>query len=676
MDAAGEIVERVMAGWALRERAPGIAWGLVRDDKLIASGGIGTLRVGENAVPTADSVFRIASLTKSFTGSVLMSLVAEERIRLDEPVATYLPALASWRGPTTHGPPLTVRHLVSMESGLPTDDAWADRHLDLSQAEMEALIDAGATFTWTPGTTFEYSNLGWGLLGQIILAVTGEPVQELISRELLAPLGMSRTSWVRPDHDDIAEPYHWRDGAWVREPHEPGDGAIAPMGGLWSTVRDLTRWVSFFIDAWVPRGAPESGPVPRWARREMQQLRRVREIESVRPRLDGPARTAATGYGIGLGIRLDTRLGPVIGHSGGFPGYGSHMRWIPDRGVGVVALSNVTYGDMHAACIESLERLADADELPPARRTTATPATLASAERAIALANDWRDDAAAALFADNVAMDEAFERRAAHAARVVARHGALGMEAFEADTPTEGDVVAADGDVRLELAQNHEGKVQWWKLVDRMEPSDAPIITDPVYLAAQPRSAYVLLRPTGDLADAFDRWQGDVLDRLGRVTCALPTPHVTLKSYGSSDTPITAEDEERMAEVVREWAAATPPLELRSWGLELFEGDEQIPVALLESDDVFRSALRDLWDRSASAGLPAGYSDHIGADGWRAHLSLCYPETPPPPSIWDPLRTWTRYVEASGVTSLALEAELVAFGEGVERGLGRYRFTP
>jgi CubicO group peptidase (beta-lactamase class C family) len=676
MDTAAAIVEEVMARVALRERAPGLAWGLVRDGELVASGGVGTLRVDEDATPTADSVFRIASMTKSFTGAVLMSLVAEGRIRLDEPVATYVPALASWRGPTTDGPPLTVRLLTSMESGLPTDDPWADRHLDLPQPDMDALIDAGATFTWTPGTTFEYSNLGWGLIGQIIRAVTGDDVQTRISRDLLGPLGMTRTTWVRPEHQDIAEPYHWRDDAWLREPQEPGDGTIAPMGGLWSTVADLARWVAFFLDAWPPRDDVDGMPVPRWCRREMQQLRRVSAVESVRPRPDGPARTVAIGYGIGLGIRFDPRIGQVVGHSGGLPGYGSHMRWIPDRGIGVIALSNVTYGDMHLACIESLERLADADALPPARGIEATPATLGLAERAVGLVNDWRDDEANALFADNVAMDEDLGRRAAQAARVTSGHGELRVESFDATTPTEGDVVAADGTVRVALSQNHEGKIQWWELVDRSRPPDDPIITDPAQLAGQPRSAYVLLRPTGDLADAFGTWRGDVLDRLGGVACSLPAPHVTLKSFGSSEVPLDDGQEARIVDVVRSWAAATAPIELRASGLQLFEGDEPVPVALVEMHDGLREALRDLWARCADADLPVGYSDHIGVDGWRAHLSLCYPQTQPSPAIWEPLRTWASYVEVDGTAaSTAFEAEIVAFGDGVERRLGRFPFT-
>ncbi len=670
-----EELERVFARWALRTHAPGLVWGLIRDGELAASGGIGTLRVGEDATPGADSVFRIASMTKSFTGAALMGLVADDRVRLDEPVATYVPALATWRGPTTDGPPITVRHLVSMEAGLPTDDPWADRHLDLSQAGMEALIEAGAAFTFTPGTVFEYSNLGWGLVGQIVRAVTGEDVQTRITRDLLGPLGMTRTTWVRPAHEDIAEPYEWRDEEWAREPATPGDGTIAPMGGLWTTVTDLARWVSFFLDASPPRDDPDDGPVPRWARREMQQLRRVDQIERTRPRPDGPSRLVAVGYGIGLGIRLDDRLGIEIGHSGGLPGYGSHMRWLPDRGIGVVALSNVTYGNMHAACIEAIERLADLDALPPARSTVAAPAMLEAADRAVALANDWRDGEAAALFADNVAMDEDLSRRAAEAAAAVERHGRLTLERFEADAPQRGDVVAAGGAVKIELELNHEARVQWWSVSDRNKPSDAPILADPVRLAELPRSAYVLLRPTGDLVDAFDTWRGEVLDRLGGAACVLSAPHASLKALGSTSAPLTAADDDRIVGVVREWAASTAPITLKAQGIELWAGDdESVPVLTVVTDGAFRAALVDLWGRCAAAELPAGYSDHIGAEHWRGHLSLCYPAERPAPAIWEPLEAWARHADVGDIACTAFEAELVAFGDGVERRLGRFAF--
>lgn len=674
MGEPSEPLAEVFARWALRTRAPGIAWGFVRDGALVASGGVGSLRVGEDAPPDANSVFRIASMTKSFTGAALMMLVVEGRVRLDEPVATYVPELAAWRGPTTDAPPLTVRHLVSMESGLPSDDPWADRHLDLPPKGMDALIAAGASFVWTPGLRFEYSNLAWGLVGRVIERVAGVPVQQVVTDLLLEPLGMTATTWVRPTSGDVAEPYRWEDEAWVAEPEPLGDGTIAPMGGLWTRVADLARWVAFFCDAFPPRDDPDDGPLPRWARREMQQPRRLDDVKEERPRPDGPARVQAYGYGIGLTVRIDERLGTVVGHSGGLPGYGSHMRWMPDRGVGVVALSNVTYGYMQAACVEAFEVLADLDALPPKPGLRATPALTAAAESAVALANDWREDAAEELFADNVAADESLDRRATEAAAAVQRHGALVMESLEVDAPTRGDVIAAGGLVKIELELNHEDRVQWWKVTDRTVPSDRPILHDPVRLAALPASAYVLLRPVADLADAFDRWQGEVLDRLGGAHAIVPAAHATLKAFGSTASPIDSVDETRIVEVVEAWAAATGPIELRAEVLELFDGKEPVPMVSLAMSDGFRGALRDLWERCAAASLPTGYSDDIGAASWRAHLSLVYPDAPAP-AVWDVLRAWARLVDTEGVASVALSAEVVAFGDGTERRLGRFPFT-
>jgi CubicO group peptidase (beta-lactamase class C family) len=605
-----------------------------------------------------------------------MWLVVDGAIRLDEPVATYVPELAGWRGPTADAPPLTVRHIVSMESGLPTDDPWADRHLDLPPEGMDALIAAGVTFTWTPGTRFEYSNLGWGLVGRVIERVAGIKPQQLVSERFLTPLGMTNTTWTRPPGANVAEPYRWEDNAFAAEPEPLGDGTIAPMGGIWSTVADLAKWVTFFCDAYPPRDDPDDGPLARWARREMQQPRRMDSIDSVRTRPSGPERTVAYGYGIGLSMRLDPRLGTIVTHSGGVPGYGSHMRWLPDRKIGVVALSNVTYGDMGWACAEALEVLADLDALPPAPSEAATPALQDAARQAVELVNHWDDHVASALFADNVELDESLERRATQASDAVARHGALTLESLDVDSPQRGDVIAADGLVKIELELNHEAKVQRMLIEDRAKPSDAPIVTDPATLRELPRSAYVLLRPTADLVDAFERWQGEVLDRLAVTTIKLAAPHASMKSFGRSEVPLRDADEARIAEVIEAWASATAPIELKASSLDIFDThDEFVPVLLLTMSDGLRAALQDLWARAEAANLPAGYSDHIGADAWKAHLSLCYPSERPEPAIAEPLRTWMQHQEAGGARSMAFEAELVAFGDGVERRLGRFAFT-
>ena len=668
MTSTEQALEAVFTRWARRARAPGIAWGLVRDGQLAAGGGTGSLRVGEEAPPGVGSVFRIASMTKSFTGAALMILVADGRLRLDDPVADHVPELAAWRGPTADGPVLTVRHLVSMEAGLPTDDPWADRHIDLPDEEMDALISAGATFAWAPGTRFEYSNLGWGLVGRVIERVSGMRPQQFVTSALLEPLGMTSTTWVRPSGPDVAEPYRVRDDGWLHEGEPLGDGTIAPMGGIWSTVRDLARWVAFFLDAFPPRDEADDGSLPRWARREMQQLRRVDELSRFRPSPGGAARASVTGYGIGLAVRIDERLGVSVGHSGGFPGYGSHMRWLPEHGVGVIGLSNVTYGSMGAACLEALEGLADRDELGPARGVPASPALVDASAAAASLLSSWRDADADDLVADNVGPDEPYERRAAEAASLVDRHGALRVESLDAQTPMRGSFSTAGGEVKVEIGLNHVQGVQWLDVEDRLRPSDAPIVVDERWLHRVAGAAFVVVRPVGELAERFTAWQGEALDRLG-VACEAPGAHASLKAFGSMQEPLTDGDERRIVEVVRAWAASCSPVVLHAERLEMF-ADASTPIVRLHATPSFAGALSSLRASSSGAGLPVGTGDEITAADWVPHLSLAYPVDTP--SAVAEVEAWLGGVPVEVAPSTALQAEVVAYDGGSERRLATF----
>ena len=107
-----------------------------------------------------------------------------------------------------------------------------------------AIVAAGVTYAVAPATRFEYSNLGYGLIGRFVGRVADEPIQSLTTRLLLEPLGMGRTTWTPPDGPDWARPYRIEDGE-ARADDEPlADGALAPMGGLWSNVEDLVTWMS------------------------------------------------------------------------------------------------------------------------------------------------------------------------------------------------------------------------------------------------------------------------------------------------------------------------------------------------------------------------------------------------------------------------------------------------
>jgi CubicO group peptidase (beta-lactamase class C family) len=206
-----------------------ISWAVVADGELVLTG---AHAAEPDPLPTERTVFRIASMTKSFTAASILMLRDRGLLRLDDVVGDIAPEFAAVVGPTRDSPRITVRHLLSMAGGMATDDVWADRHLDMSDDELDKLVGNGLTFSWAPHTHGQYSNLGFAMLGRVIQRVTGQRVQDFITENLLHPLGMDRTTWVQPDHDDWARPYDVIDGQRVADLAPLGDGAIAPMGGL------------------------------------------------------------------------------------------------------------------------------------------------------------------------------------------------------------------------------------------------------------------------------------------------------------------------------------------------------------------------------------------------------------------------------------------------------------
>jgi CubicO group peptidase (beta-lactamase class C family) len=447
-----------------------ISWGVVADGQLVLTG---AHAAEPDPLPTEHTVFRIASMTKSFTASSILILRDLGLLRLDEIVADIAPELAALVGPTRDSPPITVRHLMSMAGGMATDDAWADRHLDATDAELDELIGRGLTFAWPPNTYGEYSNLGFAMLGRVIRRVSGSRAQDFISESLLQPLGMHRTTWVQPDDDDWARPFDVKDDARVPDIAALGDGAIAPMGGLWSTVSDLARWMAWFADAFPPRDDPDAGPLCRASRREMQQVQRSFATNHTPAGGEGdeavPERVDGGGYGFGLFVVHDTRFGHFVTHSGGLPGYGSNMRWLPGRGVGVIALGNSTYVPMSTMARRMMEIL-DEHGLTPTVPIAPSAALARAAERLAALLSDWTDDGVADLFADNIALDDSLERRQRQAKELMADHGTLVVESVTADTPMRGQVTMhhADGTERrfdLELSPLSPPRVQFYEAV-------------------------------------------------------------------------------------------------------------------------------------------------------------------------------------------------------------------
>ncbi|MEA3184014.1 MAG: hypothetical protein QOJ74_491 [Ilumatobacteraceae bacterium] len=447
-----------------------IAWGVVAGGTLIATGA----SAHEPDPPaTEQTIFRIASMTKSFTAAAILMLRDRGALRLDDLVSGVAPEFAAVIGPTTDSPPITIRDLLSMAAGMATDDVWADRHLDMADDELDRLLIKGATFAWPPQTHGEYSNLGYAMLGRIIERASGRRAQQFITQNLLLPLGMNRTTWKRPNHDDWARPFRVDDNVRVADIEPLGDGCFAAMGGLWSCVSDLTRWVSWLNDAFPARDDDEAGPLRRASRREMQQVHRAWPTEHVPASGEGddavPDRVDGGGYGFGLFVTHDTRFGHFVTHSGGLPGYGSNMRWLPDRGIGVIALGNATYVPMRALTRRMLELIDDHGLIPSLVERPST-ALLGAAEELAVLLSDWTDDAANALFADNVALDEPYARRARQVSAPIAEHGPLTVAGVDATTAVSGRVTMRHADgaqlkIDLDLSPTMPPKLQFYEVV-------------------------------------------------------------------------------------------------------------------------------------------------------------------------------------------------------------------
>ena len=145
-------------------------------------------------------------------------------LKLDDPAEEYVPELRGWPSVTPDSARVSIRHLLTMTAGFPTDDPWGDRQQGLPLEDFARFLSGGVRFDWAPGTRFEYSNLGYAILGRVITAVTGAAYPDYIRHRLLRPLGMTRTGF---EAEEFETP-----GLLAPGPRVPPAGTVArPTAG-------------------------------------------------------------------------------------------------------------------------------------------------------------------------------------------------------------------------------------------------------------------------------------------------------------------------------------------------------------------------------------------------------------------------------------------------------------
>ncbi len=298
--------------------APAVSVGIVRDGALVWSAHVGSARLDPVAAPTDDTQYMIGSITKTFTAVLIMALRDAGRLSLDDRLEKYLPQ-------TRHGA-LTIRSMLAHASGLqrePVGRIWENLDAPDRERLLRELEDAEQVLP--VHFAFHYSNLAFGLLGQIVEQLEGRPWGDVVTDRILAPLEMKSTA-LAPDDASRALGYqvHPHTGVATLEPRFDLR-ATAPFGGLWSTVGDLGRYAAFIAD-----------PVE-------EVLLADTLDEMCRPLIMTDVEGWTRAYGLGFDLqRTGERV--LAGHGGAMPGFLAGLRVRRQDRVGAVVFANSTAG--------------------------------------------------------------------------------------------------------------------------------------------------------------------------------------------------------------------------------------------------------------------------------------------------------------------------------------------
>ncbi len=296
--------QAVLDRYQAERRLPSVVVGVLDGPQLAWSGTAG-------APATTDTQFRIGSITKTVTALLVLQCRDDGLLGLEDRLGAHLPESGYANR--------TLRDLLAHVSGMQSEPVgpWWERSPGGTAADLvESNDGSGAVFG--PGEHYHYSNLGYGLLGEVVARRRGRPWRELVEERVLAPLGMTRTSYLpEPPHARGFSVHHLA-GTLTPEPlHDTG--AMAPAGQLWSTVEDLARFTAF-----LELGNPEV-----LADTTLAEMRRP-----VPPAVE---------YGLGLRV-VPYAGGTLVGHTGSMPGFQATVFADPRNHVGVVALTNATTG--------------------------------------------------------------------------------------------------------------------------------------------------------------------------------------------------------------------------------------------------------------------------------------------------------------------------------------------
>ena len=321
-------VDEILSRWP----AVGLAVGVVRDGSLESFYGHGVADIASGTPITENTVFRIGSISKTFTAIAVMQLWEQGLVELDAPANDYLrayeliPAKASWR-------PATVRHLLTHTAGVPKlvrpsralFSGWFGESVKLGKPvpALGEFYDGALRLVVEPGTTFNYTDHSFATLGQIVEDISGQPLDRYLREHIFEPLGMAETDLLRSERvtSRLATGYRLRsDGAKAVTDRQ---WVTAAAASIYSTPRDMARYVGALLGG----GSGEYGSI----------LKPETLATMFEPHYQPDPRIP----GMGLAFFRDDLGGHLaIEHQGILPGFNSQIFLAPDDGVGVLGFTN------------------------------------------------------------------------------------------------------------------------------------------------------------------------------------------------------------------------------------------------------------------------------------------------------------------------------------------------
>lgn len=449
LEAAFPTIEKMITDEMKAQGLPGLSFGIVIDGELAYAKGFGVTDLESKRVPDADTVYRIGSITKSFTGLALLALRDDGVLQLDEPLAKWIPEAAQIVYPARDARHITLRQVATHTSGLPRDSTFDQENDPTEDTVVKSLVKL--PLERAPGMRHSYSNLGFGLLGIVIAHAAKAPYHDIVAARIFAPLGMTATFW-----DQAQVPAGKLAPPQLPGPANPSPvpklarlGAIDGAGGIYSSLRDMAKYVAFQLAAYPPRSDEDAGRIRRATVREAHSTGFAAGVHLQPP-------VAAVTYGFGWGVRQSCRFDDLVGHNGAVDSYRAEIAFSPSRGVGVIAMTNFGMANTSVFVDRTLLELDKTGALVP--REAAPSRRLADAmQKLLAVYNQWDEATLKAILGRPIDPREQGEL-----AMYKQLHGACSSFTLaRQESPQVGtfDVTCERGSFQMQLAADAQGKI-------------------------------------------------------------------------------------------------------------------------------------------------------------------------------------------------------------------------